>query len=67
MSELKRATSDYQFSRDTRKPADADIEHSQPRQTLELPRAAALLSKGLAQGVDPYNSVGVRIRQWKTG
>ncbi len=67
MSQLKRDTSHFRFAH-TDKPSAAprteqDIEDSQPRQTLELPRAAALWQRSDGRGGDPYNAVGARMQR----
>ena len=63
MSELKRDTRDVQFGYAGKPAALPDIEHSQPRQTLELANAAKFLQSEHARGGDPYNSVGTRFRR----
>ncbi len=63
MSEQKRASSDFRFGHATQQPAAADIENSQPRPTVELPRANALLNSSAQRGGDPYNSVGAHMHR----
>jgi hypothetical protein len=67
MSQLKRDTSQFRFARADKQSASPDIDHgideSQPRQTLELQRAAALWQRSDGRGGDPYNAVGVRMQR----
>jgi hypothetical protein len=67
MSQLKRDTSNFRFAHADKQSADPrvdqDIEDSQPRQTLELQRAAALWQRSDGRGGDPYNAVGVRMQK----
>jgi hypothetical protein len=63
MSALKRDTSQFRFARAEKQPDASDIEHSQPRQTLELQRAAELWQRSDGRGGDPYNAVGARMQR----
>jgi hypothetical protein len=70
MSENKRSDNDFHFGHGERsQPTTAPtvdshaattpaIEESQPRQTLEVPRANAVWQFHREQSTDPYNSVG---------
>jgi hypothetical protein len=63
MSQLKRDTSHFRFAHADTQSAAKDIEDSQPRQTLELQRAASLWQRNDGRGGDPYNAVGVRMQR----
>jgi hypothetical protein len=71
MSQLKRDTSHFRFAHADKRSATQGIDHgidqgideSQPRQTLELQRAAALWQRSDGRGGDPYNAVGVRMQR----
>ena len=47
--------------------SELGIDESQPRPTLEMARALALLTEGDASGGDPYNAVGRHIGARRAG
>lgn len=63
MSEQKRNDSQFSFPpspAETARTAMPGIDESQPRPTLEMNKAIALLESSEESGGDPYNAVGRR-------
>jgi len=73
MSEWKRSHHEYAASarpavvRPSVARPELGIDESQPRPTLEMARALALLTEGDASGGDPYNAVGRHIGARRAG
>lgn len=73
MSEWKRSHHEYAASarpavvRPAVARSELGIDESQPRPTLEMARALALLTEGDASGGDPYNAVGRHIGARRAG
>jgi hypothetical protein len=73
MSEWKRSHHEYAASarpaavRQSVVRPELGIDESQPRPTLEMARALALLTEGDASGGDPYNAVGRHIGARRAG
>jgi hypothetical protein len=70
MSEWKRSHQEYAAAAPVRPAARAElgIDESQPRPTLEMARALALLTEGRDEaGGDPYNAVGRHIGARQAG
>ena len=65
MSEAKHSDSDFRLRQKAlaaTRTAPLGIADSQPRPTLEMTRAMALLEATSERGTDPYNAVGRRAR-----
>ena len=71
MSEWKRSHQEFAAAPTAPRPVivrpELGIDESQPRPTLEMARALALLTDAYAGGGDPYNAVGRHIGARRAG